>query len=285
MNKPDILNINVGYGKALKLAKSHYENFPVVSLLVPKDVRKHLAIIYWFARTADDFADEGNYTENERLNNLNDFEYRLIELLKGNHNSDFEIALSNTIKTKKSSSENLFNLIKAFKQDVTKKRHLNFDEVLYYCSNSANPVGRLILELVKIKDEKAFYYSDKICTALQITNFIQDTGIDFDKGRIYYPLDEMQKFGVTEKMFELKENNLNFKGLVEFSIDRTQQMFNEGKGLLNYLSGRIKFEIAAKINGGEFILNKIKEINYDVLNFRPVLSKMDYIKLFLKSFF
>jgi squalene synthase HpnC len=279
------LDTETGYKNALILTKSHYENFPVVSLLVPRELRKHLAIIYWFARTADDLADEGNCDEAERLKNISEFENRLQDLLNGKYSSDMEFALKNTIETKNLSVEHFFNLLSAFKQDVTKKRYSNFYQVLDYCSNSANPVGRLILELVNVKDENAFYYSDKICTALQITNFVQDTSLDYDKGRIYYPQDEMQKFGVSEKVFELKENNLNFNNLVEFSIVRTQQMFNEGKKLLPYLNGRIKFEIAATICGGELILKKIKELDYDVLNFRPMLRKPDYFKLFIKSIF
>jgi squalene synthase HpnC len=279
------LNIQAGYEKAFSLAKSHYENFPVVSLLIPKTLRKHLSVIYWFARTADDLADEGSHSDEERLKELSDFEKSLENLLKGCCTSELESALAKTIKTKNLSPEHFYNLLKAFKQDVIKKRYSDFNDVLDYCKNSANPVGRLILELLNLKNEKAFYYSDKICTALQITNFIQDTSLDFEKGRIYYPRDEMQKFGVTEKMFELKENNLNFNYLVEFNIDRTQQMFNEGKNLLVYLKGRIKFEIMATINGGELILNKIKEQKFDVLNIRPVLNKIDYLKLFIKSVF
>ncbi len=248
-------------------------------------MRKHLGIIYWFARTADDFADEGKYSDEERLKNLIVFEERFQNLLNGDHQTNLEAALYNSISSKNLSREHFLNLLRAFKQDVMKKRYSEFSELLDYCKNSANPVGRLILELLNIKDEKAYFYSDKICTALQITNFIQDTGIDFDKGRIYYPQDEMEKFGVTGKMFELKENNLNFINMVEFNIDRTQQMFNEGKNLLNYLRGRMKYEIAATITGGELILNKIKNQNYNVLKQRPALSKKDYFDLFIKSFF
>ena len=285
MSEINGLNIQAGYEKALILAKSHYENFPVVSLLIPKTLRKDLSVIYWFARTADDLADEGSHSDEQRLKKLSVFEGRLENLLEGYCSSELESALAKTIKTENLSPEHFYNLLKAFKQDVTKKRYSDFNDVLSYCENSANPVGRLILELINIKDEKAIYYSDKICTALQITNFIQDTAIDFKKGRIYYPLDEMQKFGVKEKMFELKENNLNFNHLVEFSITRTQQMFNEGKNLLSYLKGRIKFEIMATISGGELILRKIKEQDYDVLNVRPILSSSDYFKMFIKSIF
>ena len=248
MNEHSELNIEAGYKAALKLVKSHYENFPVGSIIIPKAIRNHLSVIYWFARTADDLADEGIFSEEDRIKNLANFEKRLQNILDGNCTSDLESALANTIKSKNLSHKYFFNLLTAFKQDVTKSRYSDFNEVLDYCNNSANPVGRLILELINLKNDKAFYYSDKICTALQITNFIQDTRLDFEKGRIYYPQDEMQKFGVLEKMFELKENNLNFSHLVEFSIVRTQQMFNEGKNLLKYLKGRIKVEITANFS-------------------------------------
>lgn len=197
--------------------------------------------------------------------------------------SNLEAALKNTIIIKKLNPENFFKLIKAFKQDVIKTRYQNFNEILDYCSNSANPVGRLLLELFEVRNEKAFFYSDRICTALQITNFIQDTRIDFEKGRIYYPLDEMGKFGVTEKLFEMKEFNPNLKQLIEFIVVKTQVLFDEGKGLLEFLSGRFKYEIAWTIKGGEEILKKVRGADFDVFSKRPILSKLDYIKLFFKS--
>ena len=280
---PQIL-VESGYRKALDLAKSHYENFPVVSLLIPTKFRKDIAIIYWFARTADDYADEGNDSLSVKLEKLQDFEERLISLLKDYSTNQFEAALKNTIVIRKLNPEYFFNLLKAFKQDVIKTRYADFSEVMDYCSNSANPVGRILLELFDVRNDKAFYYSDRICTALQLTNFIQDTKIDFVKGRIYYPIDEMGKFGVNEKMFEMKEISFNLKKLIEFSVNRTQSMFDEGKSLLEFLSGRFKYEIAWTIKGGEEILRKIRGADFDVFTNRPVLTKTDYLKLLFKSF-
>ena len=274
-----------GYEQALLLAKSHYENFPVVSVLIPSRLRKHVAIIYWFARTADDLADEGNLLVEERIEKLDAFENEFKLCLTNDAETNFVAALKRTIISKKLSSENFFNLLKAFKQDVIKKRYNNFDEVLDYCSNSANPVGRILLELFDIRNDKAFFYSDKICTALQITNFIQDTKIDYQKGRIYYPLDELQHFQVDEKVFEMNGNNLNLKKLIEFSVKRTQKLFDEGRNLLEYISGRFKHEIAWTINGGEEILRKIRGADFDVISRRPKLSKSDYIRIFIKSLF
>lgn len=276
--------IESGYREALNLAKSHYENFPVVSLLIPAKFRKDIAIIYWFARTADDYADEGNYDSSLRLEKLQAYKDRLDSLLNDDAVNGFEAALRNTIVTRKLNSEYFFNLLKAFKQDVMKTRYADFSEVLDYCSNSANPVGRILLELFDIKDYKAFYYSDRICTALQLTNFIQDTKIDFYKGRIYFPIDEMGKYSVDEKMFELNKISFNLKKLIEFSVTRTQSLFDEGKEILNYLSGRFRYEIAWTIKGGEEILNKIRGADFDVLTKRPVLTKTDYLNLLFKSF-
>jgi squalene synthase HpnC len=276
--------ITFAYKSAIDFAKEHYENFPVVSLLVPRELRKHVAIIYCFARTADDFADEGNMSEDTRIQELNDFENSLNALLNGEFKSPFEEALYQTIKQKNFTPQLFFDLLKAFKQDVVKKRYNNFDEVLDYCNRSANPVGRLILELYNVRNEEAFNYSDKICTALQLTNFYQDIEIDYEKGRIYFPQNEMKQFEVTENIFAMRENNVNLKKLLSHSIDRTQKMFDEGKNLLKFLNGRLKFEIKWTILGGEAILNKIKKNNYNIFNSRPKLTKTDFGTLFIKSF-
>ena len=271
-----------GYKKAIELTNSHYENFPVVSLLIPENLRKHIAIVYWFARTADDLADEDDVTTLERLKNLEQFEKDFQHLLTKEPTNEFEAALRNTINSKNLNSNNFFNLLKAFKQDVTKKRYETFNELLDYCSCSANPIGRILLELFEIKNEQAFYYSDKICTALQITNFLQDTVIDFQKGRIYYPADEMQKFEVTESMFEINKINGNLKQLIEFNVNRIQSYFDEGKSLLAFLSGRFKYEIDWTIRGGEEILIKIRGADFDVFSERLVLTKSDHLKILIK---
>ena len=276
--------ISNAYKSALDFAKMHYENFPVVSLLIPKKLRKHVAIIYWFARTADDFADEGNFSGDERLQRLNELENSLTELIKGKFKSPFEEALYQTIKQKNLTPQLFFDLLNAFKQDVVKKHYNNFNEVLDYCNRSANPVGRLILELYDVRNEEAFNYSDKICTALQLTNFYQDIEIDYEKGRIYFPQDEMKQFEVTENIFAMKENNVNLKKLLRHNIDRTQKMFDEGKNLFKLLNGRLKFEIKWTILGGETILNKIKKNDYNIFNSRPKLTKTDFGALFIKSF-
>jgi squalene synthase HpnC len=284
-NKNKKMNLESAYNKALEFTKNHYENFPVVSFLIPQKLRKDVAIIYWFARTADDIADEGMQNPGERLNKLNEFENRFTELLNGNFVGPFEQALHNTIQSKNLTTEYFYNLLKAFRQDITKNRFSDFNDLLSYCNNSANPVGKLILELNNIRDKEAFACSDKICTALQLTNFWQDAAIDYKKGRIYFPQDELAEFNVVETVFELNENNLNLKALLKYNVDRTRSLFDEGNKLTMYLSGRLKFEIKWTILGGLEILRKIEKNNYNVLQKRPVLNKMDFLNLLLKSFF
>ena len=271
--------------ESLNLSGNHYENFPVVSFLIPKHLRKDVAVIYWFARTADDFADEGNLSPEERLKKLDDFEKRLTGLLKGNYRDEIESVLNKTITERNLTPKYFYDLLKAFKQDVVKKSYKNFGELLDYCNYSANPVGRLILELNNVRNTEAFSYSDKICTALQLTNFYQDVKIDYLKGRIYLPEDEMAGFMIEKKVFELNENSLNLKELLRFNIARTKRMFEEGRNLLKFLKGRLKYEIKWTILGGEEILKKIERNDYRVLDERPKLNKFDFVKLLLVSFY
>lgn len=268
-----------------ELAKNHYENFPVSSFLIPNNYRKDIAIVYWFARTADDLADEGNISAEKRLKSLIEFEMEFENSLSNKSKIPEFLILSETIKSKKLNPELFKDLISAFKQDVTKKNYNSFDEVLDYCKRSANPVGRILLQIFNISNDNAIINSDKICTALQLTNFFQDAKIDFEKGRIYFPKDEMAMFKVTEKMFELNENNPNIKALLKHNIDRTKKLFDEGKDLLKYLSGRFKLEIKWTIAGGEKILEKIIKNNYDVFSSRHKLSKFDFLTLLVKSIF
>ena len=155
-------NLEKVYSDALKLATSHYENFPVVSFLIPKYLRKHVAIVYQFARQADDFADEGKFSSEKRLSKLEQYESDFKNCLNDEFANDFWSAVANTIKFFDLSPDNFTNLLFAFKQDVTKNRFDSFDEILFYCKHSANPVGRIVLELYGIRDEKLFSYSDSI---------------------------------------------------------------------------------------------------------------------------
>ena len=277
--------LKTAYSDAIRFTKSHYENFPVISLFIPNKLRKHIAVIYQFARQADDIADEGNIADEERLKQLAKYRNRLHDALSNKYYSQFWNALHNTILTKRLTSEYFFDLLEAFEQDITKKRYENFQELNAYCSKSANPVGRIILELFGVFDDEANEYSDAICTALQLTNFYQDTKIDLqEKGRIYLPKDELKKFKVDEKYLKLETSNYELKKLLKYQIKRVRKLFDTGKKLFPKLPSRLKRQIIITVNGGEAILDKIENNDYDVLKGRPILSKIDYFRILLKSF-
>ena len=269
----------------ISLSKKHYENFPVASFLLPKNKRNDIAIVYWFARTADDIADEGQFSASERISALEEFENNFIDSLQQKYaDTKFKI-LSDVVIRNNLNPKYFTDLISAFKQDVLKNRYNNFDEVLDYCKRSANPVGRIVLNIFKIFDQEAYRCSDLICTALQLTNFYQDVEIDYAKGRIYFPTDEMNHFQVTENMFEMKENNHNFSALLKHSVNRTRNFFTEGKNLFRFLKGRLKLEIKWTVAGGEKILSKIENNNYQIFGKRPALNKTDFISILLKNIF
>jgi squalene synthase HpnC len=252
------------------IAKTHYENF---------------------ARQADDYADEpGIGTNEERLKLLDEWNRKLADCFTSKADGPIFVALSETVKDCRIPIEPLENLLNAFGQDVVKNRYENFDEVLSYCINSANPIGRLVLLVFGCNDETLFFYSDKICTALQLTNFWQDIKIDLSKNRIYLPKDEMLRFGYGEKeLFEFKYND-KFIDLMRFEVERTAKMFTEGEKLLTLISQdnnlkHLAVELKLILSGGRLILQKIKSTGFDVFNKRPVISNLDKIKLFTRSRF
>lgn len=283
MNNDANDELEILYNNALQFSKSHYENFPVVSFFIKKDMRKHVATVYQFARQADDLADEGNSSPEERIDEIDKYRAKLNNSVKNEDNEGFWKILRYTILTNNLNPSNFFNLLEAFNQDVWKNRYEDFDELLHYCNNSANPVGRIILELHNIHKELPNSYSDKICTALQLTNFYQDISLDIEKGRIYIPLSEMNIFNVSESDIENRKYTESFVNLMRYQVERTKKLFNEGRNLLKYLPTKLKFQILVTIKGGEAILSKIEEMNYYVLDKRPTLSKMEFIKLFISA--
>ncbi len=277
-------SLDKAYLEALRFTKSHYENFPVVSLFLPKNLQKHIAVVYEFARKADDFADEGDMIAEYRIQKLDSYENQFRKCLEGSYENDFWKALHNTIVQFNLTTQYFYDLISAFKQDVKKNRYDSYDEILDYCRRSANPVGRIILEFFGIKGNKLLTYSDAVCTALQLTNFYQDVSIDIKKDRIYIPGDEMSTFYVAEEHFQLRKSDDNFKRLIKYQADRTWELFRIGKNLIPELPRNLKRQIKMTILGGEKILDKIASLDYDVLNSRPRLSKFDYAAIFLKAF-
>jgi len=282
--------INSSFKYCEDLTKNHYENFPVASFLIPKDKRKYIYAIYAFARAADDFADEPGIEggKEKRLALLDEWNGKLNDCYTGKAYDPIFIALSATVKDCKIPKELLENLLNAFRQDVKKSRYENFDEVLGYCKNSADPVGRLVLLVFDIHGDELFEKSDKICTALQLANFWQDVKIDLEKDRIYIPKDDMANFGVSEDDLVNKNNSKTFRDLIKFQVERTEKQFKEGRVLLDllkkeFVSKRLILELKLTWLGGMEILNKIKAIDYNVLGTRLKLSFFDKIKLLIKT--
>ncbi|HYE75168.1 MAG TPA: squalene synthase HpnC [Blastocatellia bacterium] len=280
------LSVKEAYAYCEKLTRSHYENFPVGSVLVPKSKRHHVYGIYSFARTADDFADEGYDTplsQNERLAALDNWQRQLEGCYRGKAEHPIFIALAETVKDLELPIKLFSDLLSAFKQDVVKRRYANFDEVLDYCTRSANPVGRLILLLFGYRDEKLHELSDHICTALQLANFWQDVAVDLDKDRIYLPQDESARFGCSEEQLFARRFDERYKELLKFQVERTREIFMRGKALPRLVSGRLSFELSLTWHGGMRILELIEREGYNTLKQRPVITKWDKAVLLARS--
>ncbi len=262
----------------------HYENFPVASILLPRNLRRPVAAIYHFARAADDIADEGNLCDQERLNQLGAFRAELDRIAKNQTpTTPLFQNLATTIRQHALPLQPFFDLLDAFSQDVVKKRYDNYGELLEYCRRSANPVGNLLLHLYNDANEVNIAYSDSICTSLQLINFWQDVEKDYAIGRIYLPLDEMQEYGVSEEQIANKIVDDNFRSLLEFQVDRARALMIKGAPLGSILKGRIGLEMRMIIAGGMRMLDKLEAANYDMYNRRPVLRPMDWVIMMFKS--
>lgn len=280
---------------SLALASSHYENFPVASVFLPQHLREPISLIYSFARQADDFADEGDLSVDERLALLNQFVDEL-DLLRAyiKPQTAFFATLGAMIQTRKLPYEPFYDLLNAFSQDVTKTRYADYNEVLDYCTRSANPIGRLLLQLYGQSNTANIQLSDHICSALQIINFLQDVAIDFKKNegkqRIYLCQDEMAAFGITEAQIQAyAEGSIkideNWQQFILFNLHRVNALLYAGKPLGKILKGRIGFEMRMIIAGGERIISKISQVNGDIFLQRPSLNKLDWLIVFLKALF
>jgi squalene synthase HpnC len=250
----------------------HYENFPVASLLLPAPLREPVEVIYRFARSADDIADEGDDPAPLRLEKLKEFQKQLQTPADPLFHDVARIVRDHALPLQ------LFSdLLDAFTQDVTKKSYANYAEVLDYCRRSANPVGRLLLQLFKRTTESDLRRSDAICSALQLINFWQDVDVDYTKDRrVYLPQDEMASHGVSERHLAEKTCNKEFKNLLEFQVSRARALMLSGASLGRDLPGRIGLEIRTTTQGGLRILEKIESAGYDVFRRRPVLRALDW---------
>jgi hydroxysqualene synthase len=274
-----------GFQYCEQIARGHYENFPVASRFVPKHLRKYVWAIYAFARTADDYADEPGFTTAERLEYLNQWEDHLDGCYNGNPTHRVFAALAETVDRFQIPIELFKNLLTAFRSDVTTTRHETFEDLLAYCRNSANPIGRLVLLLFNYRSDTMLEQSDHICTALQLTNFWQDVSIDLRKDRIYIPMEDIDAFGYSEPELLRSTFNEQFKKLMAFQVNRTAELFIEGKPLVSKVGRDLSLELKLTWNGGTTIFQKIHQNNFDVLHHRPVLNVIDKMGLLFRSIF
>jgi phytoene synthase len=267
------------------MAVGHYENFPVASLLLPAELRGPIEVIYRFARSADDFADEGADSPDIRLGKLNRYRAELERVGRGLPPEDSLFRdVARIVRAHGLPLPLLHDLLDAFSQDVIKKRYASFEEVSDYCRRSANPVGRLLLHLFKRTAEPDLRASDAICSALQLINFWQDVDIDYRRdNRIYLPQDEMARHGVTERHLAERRCDAAWRELMKFQVERSREMMLSGAPLGRTLPGRIGLEIRATIQGGLRILDKIEAAGYDVFRRRPVLKALDWPVLLVRA--
>ncbi len=265
------------YAHCERLAKTHYENFTVGSLLLPRGIRPYFYAVYAFCRHTDDLGDEA---EGNRLALLDEWEGQLVLAYGGTPSEPIMVALQDTIRRFDIPDAPFRKLIQANRMDQGGGRFATYEDLLRYCEHSANPVGQMVLYLFEDRTEQSQALSDSTCTALQLANFWQDVKRDSDMGRIYLPLEDMATFGYSEAELQAGVVNDAFRRLMAFEVDRAEALFQEGHGLVRRLKGRFKLDIALFTKGGMSVLNTIRRQDYDVLTTRPVVGSRRKLWLF-----
>ena len=266
------------------MSVGHYENFPVASTLLPAPLRRPVALIYRFARSADDFADEGDVAAAERLALLQGYRDELKRIETGGASEQPLFAdLGEIVRQYRLPLQLFHDLLDAFAQDVVKKRYADFAEVMDYCRRSANPVGRLLLHLFGAASADNLTRSDAICSSLQLINFWQDVAIDWRKDRIYLPQDEMRRYGVSERDIDAGTVSAAWMALMRFQVERARALMQSGASLGRDLPGRIGLEIRTIVQGGLRVLEKIDKADADIYHRRPVLKAYDWPLLLYRA--
>ena len=264
-----------------RLAKSHYENFLVAGVFCPKHLRQHFYNVYAYCRISDDLSDEIGDPE-KSLVLLDWWEEELDSMYVGNPNHPVFVALEETVHQFKIPPDPFRDLLTAFRQDQRVTRYQTMEEVFGYCKNSANPVGRLVLYLCGYDDAERLTLSDYTCTALQLANFWQDVARDLEKDRIYLPLEDMKRFGVTESQLFERKFDSNYAALLKYEVEFTRDLFKKGIGLCDLVDKRVRLDIEMFNQGGMEVLNLIEKQNYDTLTSRPSVPKTRQIAILFK---
>ena len=274
--EPPTLAASRGYCRGL--ARSHYENFTVGSLLMPKRLREHFYNIYAYCRWADDLGDEtGNPAESLRL--LDWWQDELDACYRGKLRHPVFVALRDTIDTFGIPADPLARLITAFRQDQQPTRFETFNSLVGYCRNSADPVGELVLYLGDCHTPEHVDLSNRICTGLQLANFWQDVARDWAGGRLYLPGESLAKFGYTAPMLESRTYNDAFRGLMHFEVERAETWLLSGRSLVRSVPRKLRLSIAMYLRGGLAILEEVRRLDYNVWHRRPTLSRLSKMRI------
>jgi squalene synthase HpnC len=265
-----------------KLATHHYENFSVATWFLPKRLRQHFYNVYAYCRISDDLGDEvGDASSSLEL--LDQWEQELNACYAGSPRHPVFVALAETVQTCEIPKHEFSDLLTAFRQDQTVTRYKTFSDLLGYCKNSANPVGHLVLYLCGYKDAERQSLSDFTCTALQLANFWQDVTVDYGKGRIYLPLEDLHRFAVSEDDIAHQRNTIAFLEMMKFEVERAREWFRQGLPLVQKVDRALATDIELFSRGGQEILNAIEEQGYAVLGRRPVISKSRKLALVARA--
>lgn len=265
-----------------RLARSHYENFSVASWFLPRHLRQHFFNVYAYCRISDDLGDEvGDAGTSLQL--LDQWEAELNACYEGHPRHPVFVALAETVRRFEIPKHEFADLLTAFRQDQTVTRYETFNDLLDYCHYSANPVGHLVLYLCGYRDPERQLLSDFTCTALQLANFWQDVSADYAKGRIYLPLEDLGRFGVSEAMICDGENTSAFCEMLRFEVERAREWFEQGLPLIAKVDRRLATDIELFSRGGQEILNAIERQNFGVLGRRPVISKRRKLALVARA--
>jgi len=254
-----------------RLARSHYENFSVASWFLPRHLRQHFFNVYTYCRISDDLGDEvGDPSASLAL--LDQWEAELEACYNGNPRHPAFVALRETVRKFEIPRHEFSDLLRAFRQDQTITRFDTFSDVLNYCRYSANPVGHLVLYLCGYRDPERQQLSDFTCTALQLANFWQDVSVDYAKGRIYLPLDDLRRFGVSEEDIAGNRNTPAFCNMMKFEVERARDWFKQGLPLVGKVDRDLAIDLELFSRGGQAILNAIESQGFAVLGRRPTIS-------------
>ena len=280
VEQTDRASVAEAYAFCRQVALGRQENFTVASWLLPRPLRRHMYAVYAYCRGVDDLGDEA---EGDRIALLDEWERELRACYEGSPSDIRFVALQRTIRRFDLPPEPFLRLTEANRRDQTVNRYPTFTSLLEYCSYSANPVGEIVLQMFGYRDDRRRRLADATCTALQLANFWQDVSRDFDKGRVYIPLEDMARYGYSERELSQSEYNGRFRRLMRFQVKRTRDYFHEGLGLIPLVSGRLQFDLKLFTLGGLAVLDAIHRANYDVLTIRPHVMPAQKLTLALRG--